>query len=43
MGSPGRVVRELSGEQIEKLRHSAEHYVGNMRRYRDSLRADERS
>jgi carbonic anhydrase/acetyltransferase-like protein (isoleucine patch superfamily) len=43
MGSPGRVVRELGDEQIEKLRHSAEHYVSNMRRYRDRLRRDERS
>ena len=27
MGSPARMVRQLSNEQIERLRYSAEHYV----------------
>ena len=41
MGSPGRVIRQLTDEQIETLKHSAEHYVENMRRYRRELRVDE--
>jgi carbonic anhydrase/acetyltransferase-like protein (isoleucine patch superfamily) len=42
MGSPGRVVGELTREQVQELRLSAEHYVENMRRYGKSLQADER-
>jgi carbonic anhydrase/acetyltransferase-like protein (isoleucine patch superfamily) len=42
MGSPGRVVGELTQEQVQGLRHSAEHYVENMRRYVEALQADER-
>ena len=42
MGSPGRVVRELTREQVQELGHSAQHYVENMRRYRKSLQPDER-
>ncbi|MCC5988134.1 MAG: gamma carbonic anhydrase family protein [Pararhodobacter sp.] len=38
MGAPGRVVRELSAAQREQLRHGAEHYQENMRRYRDNLK-----
>ncbi len=33
LGRPAKVVRELSPEQIETLRRSAEHYVENARRY----------
>lgn len=33
VGSPGRVKRELTTEEIEGLRHSAMHYVNNFRRY----------
>ena len=33
MGSPGRVVRELSGEEIEGLRAAAAGYVDKLRRY----------
>lgn len=32
MGSPGKVVREISAEQLEILKHSAAHYVENWRR-----------
>jgi carbonic anhydrase/acetyltransferase-like protein (isoleucine patch superfamily) len=42
MGSPGKIVRELTPEQVARIRHSAEHYVENMRRYLRSLKADER-
>lgn len=33
MGSPGKVVRQVSDEQRAILKHSAEHYVANWRRY----------
>lgn len=42
MGSPGRVVREVTEAQAAGLRRSAAHYVENMRRYQRALRADER-
>lgn len=38
VGSPARVVRQLSSEQIEGLRLSAQHYVNNAKLYRTSLR-----
>src|SRR5213595_1999260 len=34
MGSPAKVVRQLTPEQIEGLKRSAEHYVRNAQRYR---------
>lgn len=37
VGSPGKVVRELSDEEVARLQHSAEHYVANAQRYRDRL------
>ncbi len=37
MGSPGKVVRELSDEQVARIAHSAEHYVHNAQRYRQLL------
>ncbi|HYQ90714.1 MAG TPA: gamma carbonic anhydrase family protein [Candidatus Competibacteraceae bacterium] len=42
MGSPGKVVRELTPEQIARIHHAAEHYVENMRRYLRLLKPDER-
>jgi len=38
LGSPARVVRTLTPEQIEGLRQSAQHYVDNARRYRSGLK-----
>lgn len=38
VGSPGRVVRELSADQIAMLTASAAHYVHNWRRYVRDLR-----
>ncbi|WP_180683480.1 gamma carbonic anhydrase family protein [Tepidicella baoligensis] len=38
MGSPARVVRQLTPEQIDGLRRSAEHYVANARRYQAGLK-----
>lgn len=38
IGSPARVVRQLTSEQIEGLRRSAQHYIHNARRFRAGLR-----
>ena len=38
LGSPARVMRMLSPEQIEGLRRSARHYVENAERYRQGLK-----
>lgn len=37
IGSPAKVVRQLSPEQIEGLRKSAQHYIDNARRYMSGL------
>lgn len=37
IGSPGKVVRELTPAEIAGLTRSAEHYVDNARRYRQHL------
>lgn len=37
MGSPGKVVRELTNEQVHRIAHSAAHYVNNAQRYRELL------
>ena len=39
MGAPGKVVRDLTLQQIEGLRMSALHYVENARRFKRDLRA----
>lgn len=38
LGSPAKVVRQLTPEQIEGLRRSAQHYIDNAQRFRASLR-----
>jgi carbonic anhydrase/acetyltransferase-like protein (isoleucine patch superfamily) len=38
MGSPARVVRELTREQIAQLEGNAKHYVENARRYRAGMK-----
>lgn len=38
LGSPGKVVRSLTHEEIEQLREPAAHYVECARRYRESLK-----
>ena len=38
MGSPAKVVRELSPEQIEGLRQSAKHYIENAHRFKAGLK-----
>ena len=37
IGSPAQAVRPLTPEQIERLRHSAQHYRDNAQRYRRGL------
>ncbi len=37
VGSPGKVRRMLSDEEVAALKVNAEHYVANMRRYNSSL------
>ena len=37
IGSPGKVKRQLTPQEIAGLRHSAEHYIDNMRRYCQTL------
>lgn len=37
LGSPAKVVRQLSPEQIEGLRQSARHYIENAQRFRATL------
>lgn len=39
MGVPGKVVRELDSEAIQRLTQSAVQYQENMRRFKDELRA----
>ena len=38
LGSPAKVVRQLTPEQIEGLRHSAQHYKTNAQRFAKTLR-----
>ena len=38
MGSPAKVVRQLTGEQIDELKRAAAHYVANAKRYANGLR-----
>jgi carbonic anhydrase/acetyltransferase-like protein (isoleucine patch superfamily) len=37
VGSPGKVVRELTDEDVARLKASADHYVANAQRYRTAL------
>ena len=38
VGSPAKVVRQLTPEQLEGLLHSAQHYVANARRFQAGLK-----
>ncbi len=37
VGSPGKVIRQLSDEEVARLQDSAAHYVANARRYQEDL------
>ena len=39
MGAPGKIIREIDADGIEKLRLTAVHYQENMRRFRTGLTA----
>lgn len=39
MGAPGKVVRQLDAQAIENLKFSAQHYIENMRSFRENLKA----
>ena len=43
VGTPAKVVRELSPEQIAEMQHGAAHYVENARRFREQLKRIDRS
>jgi len=38
MGSPGKIVRALSEEEIERMRRTAGRYVENFKRFKRDLR-----
>ena len=38
LGSPGKVVRTLTAEEIAQIKANAEHYVENFKRYRRELK-----
>ena len=38
MGTPGKVVRELTQDEVERLMLSAAKYVQNAARYREQLK-----
>jgi carbonic anhydrase/acetyltransferase-like protein (isoleucine patch superfamily) len=40
MGSPGKVVRQLTEAEIRRINETADNYVERSRRYRGSLRTD---
>ena len=37
LGSPGKVIREVRQEEIVELKHSAEHYIANFKRFKKEL------
>lgn len=37
LGAPAKVVRELSPDQVNRLKATANHYVGNAKRFRNGL------
>jgi carbonic anhydrase/acetyltransferase-like protein (isoleucine patch superfamily) len=41
IGSPGKVVRQLSDEEIRKINSAADYYVQKFKRYRTEFRPDE--
>lgn len=38
LGSPAKVVRQLSPQEIDGLKKSAQHYIDNARRFHDGMR-----
>jgi carbonic anhydrase/acetyltransferase-like protein (isoleucine patch superfamily) len=40
IGSPGKVVRHLSEEEVRRINSAADHYVQKFRRYRETFKPD---
>jgi len=40
IGSPGKVVRQLSETEIREINSASDHYVQKYKRYRESFRPD---
>ena len=38
LGSPGKIVRQVTDEEIEEIKENAKHYVENYKRYKNNLR-----
>jgi carbonic anhydrase/acetyltransferase-like protein (isoleucine patch superfamily) len=38
VGTPGRIIRELTDEEVARIWTSADHYVANAERFRTGLR-----
>jgi carbonic anhydrase/acetyltransferase-like protein (isoleucine patch superfamily) len=38
LGSPGKVIREVTDKEIEEIKENAKHYVSNYKRYKDKLK-----
>ncbi|MET0218108.1 MAG: gamma carbonic anhydrase family protein [Burkholderiales bacterium] len=41
IGAPGRVVRQLTDEQIADIRRTADHYVENFKRFRRDMKRED--
>ncbi len=37
LGSPGKIIRKVTPEEVEELKHSAEHYIHNFKRFKKEL------
>jgi len=40
IGSPGKVVRQLSPEEIKRIHSASEHYAAKFKRYRETFKPD---
>ena len=40
IGSPGKIVRQLSPEEIKRINAASDHYVAKFKRYRQSFKPD---
>ena len=38
LGSPAKVIKTVTDEMVEELRHSAEHYIQNFKRFKKELK-----
>ncbi|HLW05661.1 MAG TPA: gamma carbonic anhydrase family protein [Azoarcus sp.] len=38
VGSPGRIIRQVTDEEIERIHQNADHYIENIRLYTEGLR-----